>query len=365
MQTLTYADRVSVSWSGTGDAATFTPGSALPGFRTFAAAHAISYLRYIPVCIQAVNAEGSPTGQWETGVWEYDGGANTLTRVEFHASSTGSVVSFSAGTKHVWINFGAEAAVRMPKTLTQNLTLYVSPSGDDYVGLGTGGSPYQTIQRAVDEVATMRVPAGKYVTISVADGTYDQSIELRSFDGAGYVRIVGNTSSPGAVVVGTASSSYPAIYCWDDMCGRWEIQGMELVTSGGDTLIDVAGPQAYVTVHGLRFGACTLAHVRATDGALVKLGYDTSVIVGNAASHLHAARGARIYAAGATTNVTGRAFTQYAYGEDCASMHLVDYSFIGTATGKRYTLVTGAVIRRSGTNLPGNAAGTASTTQYV
>jgi len=54
------------------------------------------------VKMQAVNASGVPTGQWEIGLWTYSA-ANTLTRTTLLSSSTGSAVDFAAGDKQVFI----------------------------------------------------------------------------------------------------------------------------------------------------------------------------------------------------------------------------------------------------------------------
>lgn len=59
----------------------------------------------IPVGTQSggVDANGSPTGEWEDGLGTYSG-VNTLTRTTVLESSTsGTVVTFSAGTKYVAI----------------------------------------------------------------------------------------------------------------------------------------------------------------------------------------------------------------------------------------------------------------------
>ena len=51
--------------------------------------------------IEAVDGSGNPTGDWEITEAVYAVSGNTVTRATFRASSTGSRVSFSAGTKYV------------------------------------------------------------------------------------------------------------------------------------------------------------------------------------------------------------------------------------------------------------------------
>ena len=79
-----------------------TLSGAKTGFRAFSSVCSTSDTVYYS--IQAEDASGNATGAWETGYGTYSG-ANTLTRTYIHASSNGgAAVSFSAGTKSVWID---------------------------------------------------------------------------------------------------------------------------------------------------------------------------------------------------------------------------------------------------------------------
>lgn len=105
MPAINFVDRVketSVS-TGTGD---FTLAGAVTGYQTFDAAfgHAGNYFYY---CIEAVDGNGVPTGQWETGEGHLSA-STTLVRDTLLASSTGSAVSFSAGTKNVFCTVAAQ-----------------------------------------------------------------------------------------------------------------------------------------------------------------------------------------------------------------------------------------------------------------
>lgn len=82
--------------TGTGD---FTLAGSITGFRAFSAVCATSDTLYY--LIEAIDANGVPTGEWETGLGTYSA-ANTLTRTTVKASSNaGAAVSFAAGTKRV------------------------------------------------------------------------------------------------------------------------------------------------------------------------------------------------------------------------------------------------------------------------
>lgn len=100
------ADRVMETSTSTG-ASDFTLAGAVTGFITFDAAFDFNQqLRY---CIEAVDGDGVPTGQWEVGKG-YLSGSTTLVRDVVEASSTGSIITFSAGTKNVFNPFSGLAA---------------------------------------------------------------------------------------------------------------------------------------------------------------------------------------------------------------------------------------------------------------
>lgn len=128
-------DRIKETSTTTGTGA-FTLAGAVTGFKTFASVCATNDTCYY--CIEAVNASGVPTGEWETGLGTYSA-ANTLTRTTFSDSSTGSAVSFAAGTKNVYISL-VSAQVTVPifkahssgaQTPTVNVTTKVSLQTED------------------------------------------------------------------------------------------------------------------------------------------------------------------------------------------------------------------------------------------
>lgn len=101
---LVIADRVKETTvtTGTGPLAL---GGAISGFRAFSAVCSVADIAYYAV--QAVDANGTPTGDWEVGLGTYSGAA-TLTRTTPLASSNANAaVNFSAGTKQVWIDLAA------------------------------------------------------------------------------------------------------------------------------------------------------------------------------------------------------------------------------------------------------------------
>lgn len=112
-------DRVLETTTSTGTG-TLTLAGAVTGFRTFA-----SVMATTDTCwyyIEAVDANGNATGDYEAGLGTYSA-TNTLTRTTvLESSNAGAVVTLAAGTKRVGITliasrvaqFDNELAVRLP-----------------------------------------------------------------------------------------------------------------------------------------------------------------------------------------------------------------------------------------------------------
>lgn len=94
-------DRVMESSVTTGVGA-FALGGAYAGYRAFSAVCATSDTLYY--CIEALDANGNPSGDWETGLGTYSS-ADTLTRTMPIRSSNGNTaVGFGAGSKRVMLS---------------------------------------------------------------------------------------------------------------------------------------------------------------------------------------------------------------------------------------------------------------------
>lgn len=101
---LVFNDRVLETSTTTGTGA-FTLAAAITGYQRFADACSTSDTCYY--FIQAVDANGNPSGDWETGLGTYSS-ANTLTRTTPQQSSNAdAAVDFAAGTKYVAITASA------------------------------------------------------------------------------------------------------------------------------------------------------------------------------------------------------------------------------------------------------------------
>ena len=117
-------DRVRETSTTTGTGA-MALGGAVVGFQTFAAGIGNSN-----TCYYAISLRGG--AEFETGLGTLDGDSSDLTRTTvFQSSNSDSAVSFSAGTKDVFVTLPASKAVFEDAT-TNNVTLTADLSvGDD------------------------------------------------------------------------------------------------------------------------------------------------------------------------------------------------------------------------------------------
>lgn len=67
-----------------------------------------------------------------------------------------------------------------PNILTRDITIYVSPSGNDNTGTGATDAPYRTITKAL--AAAPKNLSGRSVTISIAQGSYSENVTIEGFD---------------------------------------------------------------------------------------------------------------------------------------------------------------------------------------
>jgi hypothetical protein len=107
---LVLADRVKETTTTTGTG-TITLAGAATGFQSFAAVGNTNSTYY---CIV-----GQGTSEWEVGIGTYTSSGTTLSRTTVLSSSNaGSLVSFSAGTKDVFVTYPSSRSVTLTGTET-------------------------------------------------------------------------------------------------------------------------------------------------------------------------------------------------------------------------------------------------------
>lgn len=102
-------DRVLETSTSTGTGA-FALAGAVTGYKTFATAElsggqAIAVGDTVPYYIEAVDANGVPTGAYESGIGTYTAAAELTRTTVLKSSNADAAVSFAAGTKYVGLGW--------------------------------------------------------------------------------------------------------------------------------------------------------------------------------------------------------------------------------------------------------------------
>ena len=222
------------------------------------------------------------------------------------------------------------------EVLTADRTYYVRTDGSNSnTGLAnTSGGAFLTIQKACNVVASL-VTAGFFVTINIADGTYSETVQASFPLSSTTVSIVGNTTTPGNVIVDNFQVLIGKVYA-----------------AGFESLDSVqASYGAYVNAEFFRAIGISCDFSGSAD-----IGDWTQTGDGLVASRVNSSL--TLYG---TTTISGTpAYTQqFAYAADCGVITAVG-SFSGSATGQRYLVSRNGVIYTGGagaTYFPGNVAG--------
>lgn len=123
------ADRVQET-STTAGTGSFTLAGAASGFQTFSAGIGNANSTYYTIALQGGT-------EWEVGIGTYTSAGNTLSRDTVLSSSTGSKVSFSAGTKQVFCDYPAyEANKPIMESLNNIANNYTLTTGRNGLSVG-------------------------------------------------------------------------------------------------------------------------------------------------------------------------------------------------------------------------------------
>ena len=151
---LVVKDRVQVTSTTTGTG-TFTLGSAVAGFQDFSAIGNGNTTYYAIV----------GGAEWEVGLGTYTSSGTTLSRDTVLASSTGSKVSFSAGTKNVFVTYPATESVYQDANNDAFAPQFAASNGLN-VNNGTIGSSY-TFPTGYNSVEAGDITISSGVTVTV------------------------------------------------------------------------------------------------------------------------------------------------------------------------------------------------------
>ena len=154
---LVVKDRVQETSTTTGTG-TFTLAGAVTGFQSFSAIGNGNTTYYAIV-------GGS---EWEVGLGTYTSSGTTLSRDTVLASSTGSKIDFSAGTKNVFVTYPAEESVYQDSTNTAYAPQFAASNG---INLNDGGiDTSYTFPTGYNGISAGDVTVASGVTITVPSG---------------------------------------------------------------------------------------------------------------------------------------------------------------------------------------------------
>lgn len=149
---LVLADRVKDTTTSTGTGTVSLSGTASVGYQTFAAIGNGNSTYY--------TIAGQGTAEWEVGIGTYSSTGPTLTRDTVLASSNGgALVSFSAGTKDVFVTQPSERFTSYSGLIENNASI-----NDNYT-IATGNNAMSAGPVTVAAGKTVTVPAGSTWTV--------------------------------------------------------------------------------------------------------------------------------------------------------------------------------------------------------
>lgn len=352
------ADRVKETSTSTGDG-DFTLNGAVLGHKTFASRLALYDTFYY--CIQAVDANGVPSGDWETGTGIYSA-ANTLTRLAVSQSSNNDTkVAFAAGSKHVFITLPKRHFENDGEVLlfANTREYFVSKNGSDG-NSGRDSSPggaFLTIQKALNVAGT--VGHGD-VEIRVGTGTYNETLYFPSAKTGRTIVLTGDVDVPDNVVI-----SSPGIGA--EMTPGCHLRGVKIIAAAGGIL--VYGPLndlSDTAIGDVIFGSVGsgMSIISGEIGAAITV-YGNVGVSASARSFVTLKDRSKV-----TLDLNAFALTNTpAFSMGFIEMSQLSFALVagmgtvtGTATGKRYDVRHGSVLfNQSAATLPGGTAGTAVT----
>lgn len=234
------ADRVKDTSTTTGTGSITVSGAAPTGYRTFSTVLSAGDTFYY--CVQ-----GQTTAEWEVGVGTYTS-ANVFARTTVLASSnSGSAVSFSSGTKNVFITLAATKTLQLAPsdTLTAGSVPYGTGSALAYTAAGTAGQVL-TSGGAGAPTWTSVGGTGTVTSVAVSGGTTGLTTSGGPITTSGTITIAGTLATANGGTGGTATPTAGTIPYGTGTALGYSAVGTagQVLTSGG------AGVPTWTTVTG-------------------------------------------------------------------------------------------------------------------
>jgi hypothetical protein len=233
------ADRVKDTSTTTGTGNITVSGSAPFGYRTFSTVMSVADTFYYAI-------QGQSTAEWEIGVGTY-ASANQFARTTVLASSaSNSAVSFSAGTKNVFITLAAARTLQLKSSDTP--TAGSIPYGDgstlSYSSVGTAGQVL--LSGGSGSPTWSSAGTGSVTSVAVSGGATGLTTSGGPITTSGTITIAGTLAYGNGGTGGTATPTAGTIPYGTGTALAYSAAGTsgQVLTSGG------AGAPTWTTVTG-------------------------------------------------------------------------------------------------------------------
>ena len=259
------ADRVKDTSTTTGTGDITVSGSAPFGYRTFSTVLSVADTFYYAI-------QGQATAEWEIGVGTY-ASSNQFARTTVLASSaSGSAVSFSSGTKNVFLTLAATRTLQLKSSDTP--TAGSIPYGDgstlSYSSVGTAGQVL--LSGGSGSPTWSSAGTGSVTSVAVNGGTTGLTTSGGPVTTSGTITIAGTLATANGGTGGTATPTAGSIPYGTGTALAYSAAGTsgQVLTSGG------AGTPTWTTVTGT--GTVTSVNV---SGGTTGLTYSGGPITGS------------------------------------------------------------------------------------
>ena len=259
------ADRVKDTSTTTCTVNITVSGAAPFGYRTFSTVLSVSETFYYAI-------QGQSTAEWEIGVGTY-ASVNTFARTTVLASSaSGSAVSFSSGTKNVFITLAATRTLQLKSSDTP--TAGSIPYGDgstlSYSSVGTAGQVL--VSGGSGSPTWSSAGTGSVTSVAVSGGTTGLTTSGGPVTTSGTITIAGTLTTANGGTGGTATPTAGTIPYGTGTALAYSAAGTsgQVLTSGG------AGVPTWSTITGT--GTVTSVNV---SGGTTGLTYSGGPITGS------------------------------------------------------------------------------------